>query len=107
MDDAPASARCMGIIHISGPPFRYPKLAKATCMADLIPFQRFRRWKDRHVDRNLKSCHSMLEENVTKNIYANLATCPDPESFARGDPTLTMFFFFFFFFFFLMRGERV
>ena len=55
---------CRGIIHISGPPFRYPK-----CIADLIPFQsRCRKWKDRHMERNLNSCHSMLEANVTKNI---------------------------------------
>ena len=34
-------------------------------------------------------------------------SCADPESFARGGPTLRTFFFSFSFFFFLMRGKKI
>ena len=33
-------------------------------------------------------------------------SCEDPDSFARGGPTLTTFFFFFFFFFFFVDEGR-
>ena len=43
---------------------------------------------------------------LSTHSYSNarFASCADPESFARGGPTLTMSFFSFFFFFFFFGG---